>query len=63
MNQKTEFALIAAGTVVALYFVNNIGAEAGSGISTGAAVGGSALGIGGGIGLVILAIAFAPAGA
>ena len=38
--------LIAGGTIVALYFVNNAGSEIGGGVSTGAELAGGGLGIG-----------------
>lgn len=45
MNQNGKYALIAGGVVVALYALNQGGAEVGSGISTGAEFAGAGLGI------------------
>ncbi len=45
MNDNVKYALIAGGVVVALYLVNQSGAEVGSGVATGAEFAGVGLGV------------------
>jgi hypothetical protein len=54
MNEKTTFVLIAAGTAVALYFVNQAGQNIGAGVGTGAELAGGGVGAAAVIGVLIL---------
>lgn len=51
-SESTNLILIVAGTVAVLYFVNQAGAEVGSGIGTGAEL------AGGGVGIAAIAATF-----
>lgn len=45
-DEKIQLALVAGGTIVALYFVNKAGQNVGNGIGTGAELAGGGVGIG-----------------